>query len=284
MSRKTDGQVIAAVLLACTVLFPGSAAAQTPDPGSAPTAPIPTLPVGVASDYQLSAPYPTTAAIVVRDQRSAIAPGAFNVCYVNAFQTQPGRKRWWQRQHPRLLLRDSDGQLVRDPNWKREYLLDISTAHNRSRLHRILRPQLRRCAERGFDAVEPDNLDSWTRSAGRLRPIHAIRFSRLLAHTAHTSGLAIAQKNARSLLPRRADVGWDFAVVEDCGRYHECRAFVREYSGAVLAVEYSRGTFRRVCARLRGQMNIVLRDRRLASPAQRGHLYATCVGATARRY
>ncbi|OEV19859.1 hypothetical protein AN219_27525, partial [Streptomyces nanshensis] len=59
------------------------------------------------------------------------------------------------------------------------------------------------CAEKGFQAVEVDNLDSYERSGDRLSRADNVAFAALLTRRAHRSGLAAGQKNAQELLPRR---------------------------------------------------------------------------------
>ncbi|GAA1537598.1 endo alpha-1,4 polygalactosaminidase [Nocardioides humi] len=236
------------------VLALGAGPVVTPPPG------------GVDVDYQLGgavAPAPNVG-VVVRDRRAAPEPGRYNVCYVNGFQTQPGERRIWRR-HPGLVLRDR-GRPVVDEAWD-ERLLDIRTAAKRERLARIVGRWIDRCARDGYDAVEIDNLDSFSRSHGLLRPRHAKRFARLLIARAHAAGLAVGQKNWAGLDGRR--LGFDFAVAEECGRYDECGRYVASYGDRVLVVEYRRRDFRRACASYGDLLGVVLRDRDLRPDGRR---------------
>ena len=74
------------------------------------------------------------------------------------------------------------------------------------------------CAADGFDAVEIDNLDTFTRSHGRISEDDAVAQVRLFADAAHANGLAIAQKNSAEIVGRRDEMGTDFAVAEECNR------------------------------------------------------------------
>ncbi|MGZ4498389.1 MAG: endo alpha-1,4 polygalactosaminidase, partial [Nocardioides sp.] len=112
-----------------------------------------------------------------------------------------------------------------------------------------------------YDAVELDNLDSFTRSGGLLTRSEAIAYARLLVRRGHAAGLAVGQKNLSGFDGRR--VGYDFAVAEECGRYRECAAYVRHYGRRVLAVEYRARDFRWTCARFGDRLPVVLRDRDL---------------------
>ncbi|MFD0524047.1 endo alpha-1,4 polygalactosaminidase [Paractinoplanes durhamensis] len=137
----------------------------TPSPAAAPEQAWELPPANGRFDYQLGGAYPpdTNVKIVDRDRTAKPAPGVYSICYVNAFQTQPGENSWWQRHHNDLLLREKDGY-VEDEDWPDERLLDISTAAKRTALAGIIGGWFADCAKAGFRAVEPDNLDSYTRS------------------------------------------------------------------------------------------------------------------------
>jgi hypothetical protein len=133
-------------------------------------------PPGAEVDYQLGGAYrlPEGVRVVVRDRTDPPARSGYSICYVNAYQTQPGTLRWWRRHHPRLLLRDILGVLVHDPGWRAEVLLDTSTPDRRRELAGVVGRWIDGCAESGYRAVEPDNLDSFTRA----RPAHPGRRTR----------------------------------------------------------------------------------------------------------
>ncbi|WP_204164723.1 endo alpha-1,4 polygalactosaminidase [Nocardioides daejeonensis] len=217
-------------------------------------------------DYQLGgvAEPPDRVGIVVRDREAPVVPGRYNVCYVNGFQTQPGEGRFW-RKHGRLLLRHR-GHVVLDEQWG-EKLFDIRTARKRQRLARIVARWTRGCARDGFDAVEFDNLDSFSRSEGLIKRRHARRFARLLTRDAHAAGLAAGQKNWAGFDGRR--LGYDFAVAEECGRYDECGRYVATYGTRVLAIEYRKRDFRRTCRTYGDELAVVLRDRQLRPAGRR---------------
>src|SRR5207249_2238558 len=130
-----------------------------------------------------------------------------------------------------------------------EVLLDTRRAVKREGVAAVLGRWFARCASDGFDAVEPDNLDSFTRSRHLLDRADALRLARLLAGRAHDSGLAIAQKNLAGLTrSRRVSVGFDFAVSEECAVWHECGSYRRAYGRHVIEIEYTdngRKAFRR---------------------------------------
>ncbi|MFV0285520.1 MAG: endo alpha-1,4 polygalactosaminidase, partial [Demequina sp.] len=189
----------------------GSAHGTGQGSGQDSAAPAVTLPPTTGTfDYQLGGTYDrlpsgATPAVVVRDATAAVLPGAYNVCYVNGFQTQPGEANIWKAS-PGLLLRDASGALVVDPDWPDEYILDPSTARQRERILAFMAPVIEGCADAGFDAVEIDNLDTWTRFDA-IDADGAAALARAYVETAHAAGLAIAQKNAAEIT-RTAHEEW----------------------------------------------------------------------------
>ena len=230
-------------------------------------------PVGAAWDYQIGGAYtpPKGARIVSRDRADDPAPGLYNVCYVNAFQTQPGEK--WPS---RLLLHDKTGQVVGDPEWEGESVLDITTDAKRKAAAERVGAWIEECADKGFDAVEPDNLDTFTRWPGLLTADQATAYVSLLAKRAHGLGLAIAQKNTGPLAARRAKTGLDFAVVEECGRYDECGTFARPYRDRVVVVEYEDKGMAKACDGFGDRLSVVRRDLDVSTPDDDGYVREVC--------
>jgi Glycoside-hydrolase family GH114 len=244
-------------------------------PESRPGVALP--PAGAAFDYQLGGAYepPEGATVVVRDSTAAPADGLYSICYINGFQTQPGAE--WPGD---LLLRDDAGAPVADPDWPDEVLLDISTADKRERIAARHAETIAGCAAAGFAAVEFDNLDSYTRSGGALTLEDAIAFSTLLVELAHQHGLAAAQKNTAELGARgRDEIGFDFAITEECDRWDECAVYTDVYGERVLNIEYTddlRGSADDVCARPATPASTIIRDRQLVPADAPGYAYRRC--------
>ncbi|MCU0298099.1 MAG: endo alpha-1,4 polygalactosaminidase [Candidatus Nanopelagicales bacterium] len=231
-------------------------------------------PIDVPADYQLGGAYapPPGVGVVARDWRESPAPGTYGICYINGFQTQPEQRSWWLAKHPGLVLR-RDGKPVFDPGWPGEMLLDTRTPAKRKRIASIMEPWMRSCAQRGYRAIEADNLDSWTRSRGLLSAKDNVSHARRLADVAHDQGLAFAQKNAASLTGRSF---FDFAIVEQCQRYQECDRFLNAYDDRVIEIEYRRRDFVEACRDHGDRVSVVLRDVALREPGRRGYRYASC--------
>ncbi|MFH8755710.1 endo alpha-1,4 polygalactosaminidase [Streptomyces atroolivaceus] len=269
----------AGVLAACSV---GGGASGEAEPGQRRTKAADVLlpTAGMRFDYQIGEGYepPDGVRAVSRDREDEPAPGLYNVCYVNAFQTQPGSLEWWQDTHPGLLLRDGDGELIIDEGWD-EVLLDTSTAARRAQLAEIVGDWIDGCAESGFQAVEPDNLDSFERSKGKLTKEHNAAFAGTLASRAHSDGLAIGQKNTTDLLDRHAEIGFDFAVTEECAQFDECDAYADTYADRVFAIEYEgEGDvgFDESCSTWGDRISLVLRDLDVLPAGEKGHVFRTC--------
>ncbi|WP_235021757.1 MULTISPECIES: endo alpha-1,4 polygalactosaminidase [unclassified Rathayibacter] len=240
-------------------------------------------PAGARFDYQLGGGYPPTEGVdlVVRDRSDEPAPGAYSVCYVNAFQTQPGEEAQWTGERAELLLRDGAGAPVVDPDWPDETLLDVSTAAKRDALLAIVGGWIEGCAASGFDAVEADNLDSATRSDGLLSDEQTGAFAEALVEAAHDAGLAIGQKNASERVEEMRGLGFDFAITEECEVFEECDAYTDVYGERVYEVEYTdepgaEAVFDRACSLRGDRIGVLQRDRDLLTPGDPGFASEGC--------
>lgn len=234
-------------------------------------------PVNASFDYQIGGAYtpPKGVRVVSRDRAAKPAKGLYNICYVNAFQAQPDALGWWKKNHPELVLRDRSKRVVIDEDWG-EALLDTSTAAKRTKLASVVGGWFTGCAKKGFQAVEPDNLDSYERSGGRLTKADNTAFVTLLARRAHAAGLAIAQKNAAELLGSRAKIGFDFAIAEECGEYSECGGYAKTYSNRVFDIEYNTKGFNSACSSWGKKLSVVKRDEDVQPKGASGYVYRSC--------
>jgi hypothetical protein len=185
--------------------------------------------------------------------------GRYVVCYLSA-GTYESFRADSRRFPPAIRGRAVEG--FGDERW-----LDIRRL---SLVAPVLRARMRTCARKGFDAVEPDNVDGYDNPTGfPLRRGDALRFTRWLARTAHGLGLAIGLKNSTGLVSSSAG-RFDFAVVEQCLQYDECdryRPFARR-GKPIYDVEYE-GTPGSVCPRARGLgLNTILKDVDLTAPSR----------------
>lgn len=109
-----------------------------------------------------------------------------------------------------ILGKDYDG-------WKGEKWLDIRQL---DRLAPIMLRRLDLCKAKGFDAVEPDNMEIYTNNTGfPLTYEDQLNYALWLADEAHKRGLAIGVKNAPDQVKDLLD-HFDFAITEDAFYYN----------------------------------------------------------------
>jgi hypothetical protein len=151
------------------------------------------------------------------------------ICYISVGSWEDWRPD--KDQFPAEVLgREYDG-------WPGEKWLDVRQIE---RLAPIMLARLDLCKSKGFDAVEPDNMEVYTNETGfPLTYDDQLRYSRWLADEAHKRGLAIGMKNAadsvKDLLPY-----FEFAITEDCfvqGWAEQMKPFITA-GKPVFAAEY----------------------------------------------
>ncbi|MFJ8075822.1 endo alpha-1,4 polygalactosaminidase [Streptomyces sp. NPDC096176] len=229
----------------CTTTGP-----DDPEP-SAPTQPTqPTMPAGqrwlpkpgLAWQWQLSGRLDPTVDVPVYDidgfdhPASAVADlhrrGRKVICYLSTGAWEDFRPD--ADRFPKSVLGRGNG-------WKGERWLDIRRIDI---LEPLMAERIDMCRDKGFDAVEPDNMDAYANPTGF--PVTAadqLRYNRLIARLARERGLSVGLKNDLDQIPELVD-DFDFAVNEQCAEYDECDAltpFVRA-GKAVFHVEYELAT------------------------------------------
>jgi len=158
------------------------------------------------------------------------ARGSKVVCYISVGSWEDWRPD--ADQFPASVIgKDYEG-------WPGEKWLDIRQINA---LAPIMRARLDQCAAKGFDAVEPDNIDGYANDTGfPLTYQDQLAYNIWLAHEAHARGLSIGLKNdadqVADLLPY-----FDWAMTEDCfdeGWCGQVAPFVAA-GKAVFAAEYT---------------------------------------------
>jgi hypothetical protein len=179
------------------------------------------------------------------------ARGRHVACYLDAGTLEPGRPD--SGDFPASVV----GKEL--PDWPGEHWLDVRRLDV---LGPILERRLDLCRQKGFDAVEPDNVDGYANDSGFPLTAHdQLRFNRFLARAAHARGLSVGLKNdldqAAALEP-----AFDWALDEQCFQYHECdrlQPFVRA-GKAVFVAEYELDTAR-FCPEARAAGVMAMRKR-----------------------
>ena len=260
-----------AALLLVALAACGSGDDTSSDAGSTPAGAVP--PANAKFDYQLGGVYapPSGVTVVSRDRTATPAAGMYNICYVNGFQIQPGEEAMWMQQD--LVLKDNGAPVI-DTDWN-EMLIDVSSPAKRTAVAAIVGDWIDGCKAAGFDAIEIDNLDSYTRSHTLLTEANAVATMAMFSARAHAANMAIAQKNSSEMVARRAELGTDFAVAEECNHYDECSAYTDGYGDHVIVIEYERADFTAGCAAF-PNLSIVLRDRNLVAPTDSAYVFDGC--------
>ncbi|THA38746.1 endo alpha-1,4 polygalactosaminidase [Streptomyces sp. A1547] len=131
---------------------------------------------------------------------------------------------------PKEMLGEGNG-------WEGERWLDIRRL---TELEPLIAKRFDMCREKGFDAVEPDNMDGYRNKSGfPLSADDQLKYNRLIAKLAHDRGLAVGLKNDLDQIPQLVG-DFDFAVNEQCAEYDECERLTPFIAAgkAVFHVEY----------------------------------------------
>ncbi len=156
--------------------------------------------------------------------------GRFVVCYINVGSWEDWRPD--AAQFPATILgNDYEG-------WLGEKWLDIREI---DLLAPIMRARFDECAAKGFDGIEPDNIDAFTNDTGfPLTYADQLAYNIWLASEAHARGLSIGLKNnsdqVADLLPY-----FDWAMTEDCFDEEWCEEMLPFIKAGkpVFAAEYT---------------------------------------------
>jgi hypothetical protein len=156
------------------------------------------------------------------------AAGKRVICYIDV-----GTWENWRAdagQFPSSVLGKSNG-------WPGERWLDVRQPVVRA----LMTARFQMCQQKGFDAIEPDNMDGYANSTGfPLTAQDQLSYDEWLAGEAHLFGLAVFQKND----PDQAGIlepYFDGVLDEQCNQYSECSSFgpYLRAGKPVLNAEYS---------------------------------------------
>jgi len=226
----------------------------------------------ISWDWQLSEPFDLDRRLGMIDldlfdtEAAAVAllkaHGVRTVCYINA-----GAWEDWRDDagafSKKVLGKDYEG-------WDGERWFDIRRI---DLLAGPLGKRLDLCKSKGFDGVEPDNIDGYTNDTGfPLNEKDQLRFNRWFAAQAHRRGLSVGLKND----PDQASdlvAEFDWVLTEDCFAEGWCAQMLPfiDSGKAVFAAEYTDTgmTIERLCDAARNLgFNAIIKDRDLDSRLQ----------------
>ena len=181
------------------------------------------------------------------------------ICYVSAGS--------WEDWRPDAADFPEEVIGKRYAGWPGERWLDIRRI---DLLKPIMTARLRLCRSRGFDAVEPDNIDGYANDTGfPITDDDQLRYNRWLASEAHALGLSIGLKNDPEQVGDLISE-FDWALTEDCFDQGWCDALspFLDAGKAVFVAEYSDTgvDFDRACAELsQAGYSLLMKDRELSS-------------------
>jgi hypothetical protein len=160
------------------------------------------------------------------------AQGKRVICYIDVGTAENFRPDY--SSFPKSTLGHSNG-------WPGEKWLDI---RNLSAIEPIMAKRFAMCREKGFDAVEPDNIEAFSNKSGfPITPQQQLTYNEWVAEAVHADGMAVLQKNDGEQTPQ-LHAYFDGALTEQCNQYAECADF-QPYLAAgepVLNAEYKKTT------------------------------------------
>jgi hypothetical protein len=163
--------------------------------------------------------------------------GKHVICYVDVGTAEDFRPDF--SSFPASVLGRSNG-------WPGERWLDIRRLDV---LEPIMAARFQMCRAKGFDAVEPDNVEGYANKTGfPLSAQQQLAFNKWVAEEVHSLGMAVLQKNDGEQTPQ-LQAYFDGALSEQCNQYRECADFQPYLTAGkpVLNAEYQLSA-KRFCA------------------------------------
>jgi hypothetical protein len=142
-------------------------------------------------------------------------------------------------------------------------------------LEPIMTARMQMCVQKGFDALEPDNIDGFMNATGfPLTAQDQMTYNTWIANTAHSLGLSVGLKNDNSQTAQ-LEPYFDWALDEQCNEFGECgtEQVFTNANKAVFNAEYS-GSTAFCAADAAAHINGALFDVDLA-----GATYQPCTGS-----
>jgi len=135
------------------------------------------------------------------------------ICYIDAGTVEDFRPDF--SEFPKSVIGRTNG-------WPGEHWLDIRQL---SVLEPIMAARFRMCKEKGFDAVEPDNIEGYSNNSGfPLTAQEQLTYNEWIADEVHSLGMAVLQKNDGEQAAELQSY-FDGELTEQCNQFHECSDF-----------------------------------------------------------
>jgi hypothetical protein len=203
------------------------------------------------------------------------AAGAIAVCYVDVGSLEQGRPDY--SEFPASVI----GPAV--VGWPGESWLLVTAANQGTILPLMKARFVNWCQAKGFDGIEPDNLDAWT-NISNVTETDNVAYDLAIGALAHALPLSIGLKNVMTDLDPSQYPSFlstfDWALNEQCYEYQECGTYTAAGSfipagKAVWDVEYNVSPD---CAQANQvHMNAQRTDLDLVGATSSGYQYTPCV-------
>ncbi|KAH8171168.1 glycoside-hydrolase family [Sarocladium implicatum] len=237
------------LLLAMASILPSTTAQPIDERASCPNAKSPWIPaIGESWQIVLNAP------LKIDPKTPSVTPDV-NVYTIDLFDNSAqtvaalhklnkkvvayfsaGTYEEW-RSDANKFKKDDLGKPMED--WEGERWLNLKSKNVRD----IMAQRIKLAKEKGFDAIDPDNVDGYNNKNGLgLKKADSVDFIKYLSHQARAQGLGIGLKNAGEIIPDVLPLV-DFQVNEECVKYNECQTFEAfiKAGKAVFHIEYPKG-------------------------------------------
>jgi hypothetical protein len=141
------------------------------------------------------------------------AQGRHVVCYIDVGTAEKFRPDYME--FPASVLGRSNG-------WPGEKWLDIRQLPI---IEPIMMARFQMCREKGFDAVEPDNMEgAFNKTGFPITPAQQLTYNEWVAEEVHSLGMAVLQKNDGEQSAEQEPI-FDGVLTEQCNEYSECSDF-----------------------------------------------------------
>jgi hypothetical protein len=196
--------------------------------------------------WQLSGSVSTTKAVEIYDidgfentakkVTSLHTAGKHVVCYIDVGGAEEYREDYGQ-----FLKLEEEGHDVLGnyvEGWPEESWINVRELKY---IEPIIRARFEMCAAKGFDAVEPDEMEAWLNETGfSITKPEQFAYNKWIAETVHSLGMAVLQKEDGEQTVEQVPY-FDGALVEECNQYGFCNEFLPyiEAGKPVLNAEYA---------------------------------------------
>ena len=137
--------------------------------------------------------------------------GKHVICYIDVGTAENFRPDY--SEFPPSVLGNSNG-------WPGEIWIDIRQL---SVIEPIMTARFQMCREKGFDAVEPDNIEAYSNDSGfPITAAEQLTYNEWIADEVHSLGMAVLQKNDGEQTAELESY-FDGALSEQCNQYRRMR-------------------------------------------------------------